>query len=148
MPPRSAAASALSQHGRDVSWEASQSLSPGQALGSRGMEMVQNNAPPFFSPRCSPSQEDQGTSWKGPARCSCGAGEDESGHQAQPHGTVSHRLPPRRSLQYPAGCLLMAGVPLAIVLGLLPECPLLGRQHFCSRRRGHKLGGELSFSPR
>ncbi|KAM6187874.1 sperm-associated antigen 4 protein-like [Sarcoramphus papa] len=39
--------------------------------------MVQNSAPSFSSHRCSPSQEDEGTSWRGPARCSCSAGENE-----------------------------------------------------------------------
>ncbi|XP_059689522.1 sperm-associated antigen 4 protein-like [Gavia stellata] len=39
--------------------------------------MAQSSAPSFSSRRCTLSQEDQGTSWKGPAHCSCSTGENE-----------------------------------------------------------------------
>ena len=71
-------------------------------LGSRGTETVQNSAPSFSSHRCSPSQEDEGTSWKGPARCSCSAGENERKFSAAFHPVFAPSLPGSAGTDAPA----------------------------------------------
>lgn len=137
---------ALFHHGRDISWEASQSLSSVQGLSSHGIEMVQSSAVSFSCHRCTPSQKDQ---LERASIMQCWR-KWESGGPAQLRGTVSHCLPSGGSLQCPGCYVLMAGTPASpvILLDPFPKWPPQGQQQSCSRRGGHKPTGELSFSPR
>ena len=68
-------------------------LPSGQGLGSRGEKAVPNSVLPFPSHRCRPSQEDQGTRCKEPARCGCSAAGTERKFSAAFHPMVAPGLP-------------------------------------------------------